>query len=85
MAGHFLNGVNLYSEDFCINSVTLPPTFVDPGKYGAVLEGPTAEYLEERNCDLRIMPERISSLEKLTGESQLVRKARPRDDKAHVP
>jgi len=39
---------------------------VKEGDFGAVLEGPAAEYLEARNCDLRIMPERISSLEKLT-------------------
>ena len=38
------------------------------GGYGAVFEGPMAEYMEARNCDLRIMPERISSLEKLTGK-----------------
>ena len=42
------------------------------GKFGAVFEGPQAEYMEARNCDLRIMPERISSLEKLTGTGKLL-------------
>lgn len=50
---------------------------VKKGKYGAVLEGPTAEYLEERNCDLRIMPERISSLEKLTAYAYGLRPGLP--------
>jgi len=39
---------------------------VQAGEFGAIFEGPQAEYMEARNCDLRIMPERISSLEKLT-------------------
>ena len=57
-----------YAALLCLMN-QLPIFYLDIGDFGAVLEGPAAEYLEARNCDLRIMPERISSLEKLTGEN----------------
>lgn len=50
---------------------------IKKGGYGAVFEGPQAEYMEARNCDLRIMPERISSLEKLTAYAYGLRPGLP--------
>lgn len=71
-------GVKMEAEKKYFSTSAEGLKMVKEGKFGAIFEGPTAEYMEARNCDLRIMPERISSLEKLTAYAYGLRPGLPK-------
>lgn len=71
-------GVKMETDKTYFSSSAEGLKLVKEGKFGAIFEGPSAEYMEARNCDLRIMPERISSLEKLTAYAYGLRPGLPK-------